>query len=117
MAEDRSERETLIRQIRQCREKRAENNIGQLRATWAAVCVLILAAIACFLFLPDGNRLWGVLFLVLSAALVVWRAVHYARVEREFMRLLQRYEREERPSRAEQPSAPVRTKSEVRRIV
>ena len=70
MAEDRSEREMLIRQIRQWREKRAENNIGQLRVTWAAVCVLILAAIACFLFLPDGNRLWGVLFLVLSAALV-----------------------------------------------
>ncbi len=117
MSDDRNGREALLRQIGQCREKRAENNVGQLRATWAAVCLLILAAIACFLFLQNNAKLWGALFLVLAAALVVWRAVHYARVEREFTRLLRQYEAAEQSSCTAARSAPVSTKGCARRIV
>ncbi len=81
-----SRREALRKKLESCLEKSAGRDVPRLRAAWFAVSALVLAAVACFVFAQGLDKLWGLPFVCAGAAVIVWRCIHYVRIERELRR-------------------------------
>ena len=124
MAEERKTTrwEELIHQLEICRDRSAGRSVPHLRAAWFAVSALIFAAVMVFLFAQDLGKLWGIPFVLLAVAIVVWLGVRYARVERELRLILKELAALEKPlpqtpSDLKLPEHTHRANRQIRRIV